>query len=101
MALGSAEAEGGEGCDVLVDDIIIGCEPGFRDGIVSQAVDEVVGDGALYFSSAGNFRTGFRFTSVSFLGAHIIRVKTNLLRERIYVRICLRFEDKSFKASSC
>ena len=71
MALSSGAAEGGEACDVLVDDISIGSEPGFRDGIVSQAVDEVVANDVLYFSAAANYRTGYKFTAVSFLGEHL------------------------------
>jgi Subtilase family/Proprotein convertase P-domain len=42
------------GCDIIVDDIIYFVESPFHDDIVSTAVEEVVADGALYFSSAGN-----------------------------------------------
>jgi subtilisin-like proprotein convertase family protein len=42
------------GCDVIVDDVIYSNESPFHDDIVSTAVEEVVADGALYFSSAGN-----------------------------------------------
>jgi subtilisin-like proprotein convertase family protein len=42
------------GCDIIVDDVIYFVESPFHDDIVSTAVDEVVADGALYFSSAGN-----------------------------------------------
>jgi hypothetical protein len=42
------------GCDVLVDDIIWNVESPFHDDTISTAVEEVVADGALYFSSAGN-----------------------------------------------
>ncbi|NJR17167.1 MAG: S8 family serine peptidase [Calothrix sp. CSU_2_0] len=42
--------------DILVDDIIYFAEPFFQDGIVAQAVDDVVTNrGVSYFSSAGNF----------------------------------------------
>ena len=47
-------------CDILVDDIGFDDEPFFSDGIVSQAVDEVVtstaiaGHPVIYYSAAGN-----------------------------------------------
>ncbi len=43
------------GSDVIVDDVINLFEPFFQDGIVAQAVDDVVtNQGVTYFSSAGN-----------------------------------------------
>lgn len=54
------------GCDIIVDDVIYYQESTFQDGqargvfsntnggIITQAVNDVVADGALYFSAAGN-----------------------------------------------
>lgn len=54
------------GCDIIVDDVFYYVESPFQDGqasgvvstsqggVVTQAVNDVVSDGALYFSSAGN-----------------------------------------------
>jgi hypothetical protein len=41
-------------CQIIVDDIIYLSEPFFQDGIVAQAVNQVVNNGVTYFSSAGN-----------------------------------------------
>ncbi len=52
------------GCDIIVDDVFYFVESAFQDGapgptntnggVVIQAVNDVVADGAMYFSSAGN-----------------------------------------------
>jgi subtilisin family serine protease len=42
------------GCDIIVDDVIYFVESPFHDDVVSTAVNDVIADGALYFSSAGN-----------------------------------------------
>jgi hypothetical protein len=54
MAVGIQELADA-GCDVIVDDLTYITEPFFRDGVISQAIDQVVADGVVFFSSAGNF----------------------------------------------
>jgi subtilisin-like proprotein convertase family protein len=41
-------------CDVIVDDVVYFKEDPFQDWIIAQAVNDVIADGAMYFSSAGN-----------------------------------------------
>lgn len=41
-------------CDIIVDDVIYFKEAPFQDWIIAQAVNDVIADGAMYFSSAGN-----------------------------------------------
>ena len=48
------DAFGGEGCDVIVDDVANLTEPYFQDGIIALAVDAAAAQGVAYFSSAGN-----------------------------------------------
>ncbi len=42
------------GCDIIIDDVEYLDEPPFQDGMVAQAVNSVIADGAMYFASAGN-----------------------------------------------
>ena len=42
------------GCDIIVDDYTYFAEGAFQDGTIARAVNDVVADGALYFSSAAN-----------------------------------------------
>jgi len=41
-------------CDVIVDDVSYSDESPFQDGVISRAVNDVVADGAIYFTSSGN-----------------------------------------------
>jgi hypothetical protein len=57
------------GATVIVDDVGILQEPMFQDGPIAQAVDAAVGQGAVYFSAAGNaarqsYESAFRPTNV-------------------------------------
>lgn len=42
------------GCDIIVDDVTYAADPAFQDGQIAQAINWVVGTGALYFSMAYN-----------------------------------------------
>ncbi len=48
------DAFGGEGCDVIVDDVFNLFEGNFQDDFVATAVDAAAAKGIAYFSSAGN-----------------------------------------------
>jgi len=43
------------GCNILVDDVDYDDEPVFQDGIIAQAVADVVRAGAHYYAAAGNY----------------------------------------------
>jgi len=43
-----------QGAQIIVDDLRFPSEPMFQDGIIAQAIDEVVQKGVSYFTAAGN-----------------------------------------------
>jgi subtilisin family serine protease len=55
-------------CDVIVDDILYFDEDPFQDGPIARAVNAVTGNGALYFSSAGNEGNTLDHTSGNYEG---------------------------------
>ena len=44
-----------DGCNVIVDDITFITEPFFKNGTVDSAIADVVGNGVVYITAAGNF----------------------------------------------
>lgn len=62
------------GCTIIVDDIIYLTEPFFQDGIIGQAIDQVVlNNNVAYFSAAGNlarssYQTTFKNSGINLYG---------------------------------
>jgi len=54
FAQGILDLQSVANCNIIVDDVIYFAEPMWMDGVVAQAVNTVVSNGAMYFSSAGN-----------------------------------------------
>ncbi|HVT87889.1 MAG TPA: S8 family serine peptidase [Tepidisphaeraceae bacterium] len=42
------------GCDIIIDDVAFMNEPFFQPGVIDQAISDVVADGAIYLTAAGN-----------------------------------------------
>lgn len=64
------------GCNVVVDDLIYFAEPMFQDGIIAQAVDQVVARNVSYFSAAGNqarqsYQAGFKNSGQSLVSGGV------------------------------
>jgi hypothetical protein len=65
--LAAPVAIGGAGANVIVDDVVYYDEPFFQDGIVAQAINNVVASGVSYFSAAGNSKDqAYESTNVTF-----------------------------------
>ncbi len=63
--------------NIIVDDIFYLTEPMFQDGVIAQAIDEVVDGGAAYFTAAGNsgresYTSPFRSSAVFGPGGGIL-----------------------------
>lgn len=72
MPTGQKDPNGrsGGGAQIIDDDVGYFDEPVYQEGEVGVAIDQVVGQGALYFSSAGNEGTNsFETTNASFSGS--------------------------------
>lgn len=54
FAAGILKLADAAGVQIIVDDVYYQTEPMFQDGIIAQAVDQVVAAGVTYFSAAGN-----------------------------------------------
>jgi hypothetical protein len=77
------------GCDIIIDDIFYFVETGLHDGqlapsdrnmaVVTQAVNDVTANGALYFSSAGNSGNLTQNTSGAFEGDFVPGVKPAII----------------------
>jgi hypothetical protein len=70
MATGINDLANTANCDIICDDVFYFAEPFFQDGVIAQAVDNVVSQGIPYFALAGNhgrksYESDFASTSTS------------------------------------
>jgi hypothetical protein len=70
------------GADVIVDDIIFLAEPMFQDGIIAQAVDQVVNAGVTYVSAAGN--QGRRSYQSGFIAGPVLNISGTLETSHLF-----------------
>ncbi len=66
------------GANIIVDDVFYTQEPMFQDGPIAVAAQDVVNDGAMYFSSAGNSNNAITINGTSQL---IASYETSAFRE--------------------
>lgn len=59
------------GCDVIVDDVLYLGEPVFQDGVIAQAVEQVVAQGVGFYSAAGNSGNFDKGTSGVYEGDYV------------------------------
>ena len=50
----ASQAFGGAGADIIVDDLGLFAQPYFEDGFIAETVENVIANGTIYASSAGN-----------------------------------------------
>jgi len=77
LALADPEPETHAPADIIVDDLLYLAEPMFMDGVIAQAVQDVVGDGVAYFSAAGNcadnsYESAFRNSGFYFVWNNVV-----------------------------
>ena len=101
------------GCDIIVDDLGYLFESPFQDGVIAQAVEQVVAEGKLYFSAAGNqrnsvwegdFRDGGAATGALAGFGRVHRFPNdnlfNIQTQNVITRIILGWSDPSLASNN-